>query len=148
MGDVDEAERKYEQALSLRREIAYPSGVTESLLALGRLRRRQGKEADAILREAQKIARDIDRPDEFVLTAVYLGGGVSTEAALKSHGQRMRVLERMEAHFELYKASGKPEHLAEARRLHEHLLAHAPEACRAAMIGNVALHAEIAEAAG
>ena len=119
--------------------------MTESLLALGRLRHKQGKEAGAILREAQKIARDIDRPDEFVLSAVYLGGGVSTEAALKSHGKRMRVLDRMEAHFELYKASGKPAHLEEARRLHEHLLAHAPEECRAAMIESVPLHREIQE---
>jgi hypothetical protein len=52
----------------------------------------------------------------------------------------------MEAHFELYRASGKPEHLEETRRLHEHLLAHAPEECRAAMVENVPLHREIQEA--
>ncbi|MGQ0613573.1 MAG: serine/threonine-protein kinase [Planctomycetaceae bacterium] len=146
MGRFAEAERSYEQALSLRREIAYPSGVAESLLALGRLRKGQGKEADPILQEAQKIAREIDRPDEFVLSAVYLGGGGAAEAALQSHGPRMRVRDRMEAHFELWRATRKPEHLAEARRLHQHLLDHAPEECRAAMVQNVPLHKEISAA--
>jgi tetratricopeptide (TPR) repeat protein len=143
MGNAEEAERLYEQALSLRREIAYPSGVAETLLAHGRLRKRQGKPSEPLLKEAQKIAREIDRPDEFVLSAVYLGGGVAAEAALKSHGPRMRVNDRMEAHFELWKITGKPEHLEEATRLHGILLEHAPEASRSAMVENNPLHREI-----
>jgi tetratricopeptide (TPR) repeat protein len=146
MGRLEEAEGLFNQALSLRGEIAYPAGVSESLLALGRLRKKQGKDVTAILKESQKIARDIDRPDEFVLSAVYLGGGVAAEAALKSHGPRMRVRERMEAHYELWCATKNPEHLAEARRLHQHLLDHAPEGCREAMVANVPLHRDIAAA--
>ena len=119
------------------------SGVAETLLAHGRLRKKQGKEADAILKEAQTIAREIDRPDEFVLSGVYLGGGVAAEAALKSHGPRMRVFDRMEAHFELWRATKKAEHLEEARRLHQLLLEHAPEESRAAMVVNNPLHREI-----
>ena len=148
MGDDEEAERRYEQALTLRREIAYPSGVAESLLALGRVRHDQGKEARPLLQEAHDIARDIDRPDEFVLSAVYLGSGATTEAALKSHGPRMRMLERMTAHFELYKATEKPEHLREAQQLHDYLLEHAPEEIREAMIEYVPIHKEIVSAGG
>ncbi len=143
IGDEEEATRLYEEALSLRREIAYPSGVAESLLALGRLRRKQGSEDDVALNEAQQIARDIDRPDELVLSAVYLSGGVAAEAALKSHGPRMRVRDRMEAHFELWRATKKAEHRNEAQRLLAHLLEHAPESCREAMLTNVPLHAAI-----
>jgi tetratricopeptide (TPR) repeat protein len=146
MGRLEDAETYYSQALSLRSEIAYPSGVAESLVALGRLRKRRGEDAVAILKEAHKVARDIDRPDELVLSAVYLGGGVTAEAALKSHGPRMRVRERMEAHYEMWRATEKPEHLAEAHRLHEHLLEHAPEDRREAMVEFVPLHRDIAAA--
>jgi tetratricopeptide (TPR) repeat protein len=143
MGNPAEAERLYTQALALRREIDYPSGVAESLLAIGCLRKAQGKDASSILREAQKVSRDIDRPDEFVLTSVHLGGGISAEAALKSHGPRMRVRERMEAHYELWRLNEKREHLEEARRLHAHLLEHAPEGSREAMVEFVPIHADI-----
>ena len=78
-----------------------------------------------------------------MLSEVWLGGGVGAEAALKSHGPRMRVRDRMEAHFELWRATKKPEHLEEARRLHRHLIEHAPADRRAAMVEHVPLHAEI-----
>jgi tetratricopeptide (TPR) repeat protein len=146
MGRSDEAESFYAQSVSLRRAIAYPSGVAESLLALGRLRKRSGKDAEAVLKEAQQVAREIDRPDEFVLSEVYLGAGVAAEAALKSHGPRMRVRDRMEAHFELWRATQKAEHLAEARRLHRHLIDHAPPDRRETMVEHVPLHAEIEKA--
>ena len=140
MGQLDAAARDYAEALSLRREIAYPGGVAESLLAIGRLWKRLGKDPEAILIEAQKIARDIDRPDELVLSAVYMGGGVTAEAALTTHGPRMRVHERMEAHFELWRTTGKAEHLAEARHLHDLLLEHAPADRRDSMAECVPLH--------
>jgi tetratricopeptide (TPR) repeat protein len=142
-GRLDEAEAHYAEAVSVRRAIAYPSGVAESLLALGRLRQRQGRDATSALEEAQRVAREIDRPDEFVLSEVYLRGGASAEAALASHGPRMRLRDRMEAHFELWRSSRSPDHLAEARRLHLHLLEHAPPERRAAMTANVPLHREI-----
>jgi tetratricopeptide (TPR) repeat protein len=146
MGRTGEAVAYYEQALSIRRAIAYPSGVAESLLALGRLRKREGKDAEPVLREALRVAREIDRPDEFVLSEVYLGAGVTAEAALRSHGPRMRVRDRMEAHCELWRATQKAEHLAEARRLHRHLIDHAPADRREAMVAHVPLHAEIERA--
>jgi tetratricopeptide (TPR) repeat protein len=146
MGRTAEAEAHFREALALRRTIAYPSGVAESLLALGRLRKKQGKDAVALLSEAHQVAHDIDRPDEFVLAEVYLGG-VAAEAALASHGPRMRVRERMEAHLELWRATGKAEHLDEARRLHRRLLDGAPPERRAAMIEHVPIHAEIERSA-
>jgi tetratricopeptide (TPR) repeat protein len=147
VGRPDEAAALYEQALRLRRDIAYPSGVAESLLALGRLRRRLGKDADALLDEASRVAREIDRPDEIVLSEVWRGGGAdAAEAALRSYGPRMRVRDRMEAHFELWKATKRPDHLDEARRLHRLLLEHAPADCRTAMLANVPIHAEIERA--
>ena len=102
--------------------------------------------ADALLDEASRVAREIDRPDEIVLSEVWRGGGDAAEAALRSYGPRMRVRDRMEAHFELWKATKRPDHLDEARRLHRHLLEHAPPDRRAAMVANVPLHAEIERA--
>jgi len=146
MGRTKEAESYYKEALALRRAIAYPSGVAESLLALGRLRKKSGKDADALLKEAHQVAHDIDRPDEFVLSEIYFGGGVAAEAALASHGARMRVRDRMEAHVGLWRATGKAEHLEEARRLHRRLIDGAPPERRAAMVEHVPLHAEIERA--
>jgi hypothetical protein len=56
------------------------------------------------------------------------------------------MLDRTKARFGLWELTGRGEHLEEAHRLHEHLLAHAPEECRAKMIENVPLHREIVEA--
>jgi hypothetical protein len=53
----------------------------------------------------------------------------------------------MEAHFLLFRATGDRAHLAEAKRLLDHLVENAPEDCRETMLSNVSLHRAIAAAA-
>ena len=48
--------------------------------------------------------------------------------------------------YYLWKATGKPEHLAEAKRLLDYRVEHAPEEYRESMLKNVRLHREIMEA--
>ncbi|MGQ0614407.1 MAG: serine/threonine-protein kinase [Planctomycetaceae bacterium] len=139
MGDSAEAERLFEAALSLRREIEYLRGIADTLLALGRLRG-----ARELLAEANKIARAIDRPDVIVGSAVCLGDGA--EEALQAYGDRLRVLDRMKATFALWESSGRAGLLEEAHRLHRHLLENAPEECREAMVQNVPVHRAVATA--
>jgi serine/threonine protein kinase/tetratricopeptide (TPR) repeat protein len=141
LGETEEAERWYEEALALRREIQYPSGIADTQVALGRLR-----ESRELLEEAVQIACEIDRVDPRVLGLVYLGDVPAAEDALRTYGDRMRMLDRTKAHFELWKQTAKPEHLEEAHRLHEYILEHAPEEARGSMIENVPLHREITEA--
>ena len=55
--------------------------------------------------------------------------------------------EAMEARFLLWQATRDPAHLAEAKRLLDFLVEHAPPECRESMLANVRLHREIAAAA-
>jgi hypothetical protein len=55
--------------------------------------------------------------------------------------------EAMLARFLLWRATRERAHLAEAKRRLDHLVAHAPEDCRASMLEDVRLHREIMEAA-
>jgi hypothetical protein len=53
----------------------------------------------------------------------------------------------MEARFTLFQVTGDCAHLAEAKRLLDFAVEHAPADCREAMLENVRLHREIAAAA-
>ena len=52
----------------------------------------------------------------------------------------------MEARFHLWRLTHDGAHLAEAKRLLDFAVAHAPEACRTTMIEGVPLNHEIVEA--
>ena len=68
-------------------------------------------------------------------------------ASLAAHEGLAGMLAAMEARFLLWQATRDPAHLAEAKRLLDHLVAHAPPDCRESMLANVRLHREIAAAA-
>ena len=72
-GHIEAAERLYEGALGLRREINHLKGIAEVLVALGRLLVRDGRWMDAAhrLEEASQLAERILAPDEVVLAAGY-----------------------------------------------------------------------------
>jgi hypothetical protein len=53
----------------------------------------------------------------------------------------------MEARFQVFRATRDRAHLAEAKRLLDQFVAHAPADCRESMLANVRLHREIAAAA-
>ncbi len=63
-------------------------------------------------------------------------------------GDRPWHVARMESRWWLWKGSGDGAHLAEAKRLLDHLVAHAPEECRGPMLERVPLHRDIAAASG
>jgi hypothetical protein len=68
-------------------------------------------------------------------------------AALAAHEGRVEIAAAMQARLLLWQATRDPAHLAEAKRVLDRLVEHAPPECRESMIANVRLHREIAAAA-
>jgi serine/threonine protein kinase/tetratricopeptide (TPR) repeat protein len=168
-GDAAAAERSYTEALALRREIGFRDGEAETLVARGAHLARQGREAEARadLGAAIAIARELSLPGVELLATAQLatlpGGaprdrpqdgpvspGAMVAAALTSlaaHEGHAEIQEAMEARFLLWQATRDPAHLAEAGRLLDFMVEHAPPECRETMLANVRLHREIAAAA-
>ena len=152
-GELSEAARLLGVALGLRRELEYRRGIAESLVAVGGLLQTAGRtdEAREHLEEALALGEELDGPDTVTLTSCRLAllpGGDPAVAlrAFADHEGRLTLVGRMEARALLYRATGAPEHLADAHRLLQGLTEHAPLACREAMVTRVPLHREIREA--
>ena len=153
-GDPEDARRYYEDALTLRREISYTSGVTTTLLALGRLDATQGDERAATvhIEEAVALAGELKSPGAILSAAIERarlpGGDIQAAlAAFAEHEERVGPEGEMNARFRLWELTNDKAHLTKAHRLLEHLRAHAPEDCRETMIENVPLHRDIMNAA-
>ncbi len=153
-GDAAAAERRCAEALALRREIGHRNGEAETLVARGAHLARQGREAEARadLDAALALARELSLPGfELLATAhlaTLLGGHVAAAlATLAAHEGDAEMQDAMEARFLLWQATLDPAHLAEAKRLLEFIVEHAPPDCRESMLANVRLHREIAAAA-
>jgi serine/threonine protein kinase/tetratricopeptide (TPR) repeat protein len=153
-GDDDAAVTCYGEALVLRREIGRRDGEAETLLARGAQLARLGREAEARadFDEALAIARELS-PSRFDLfatahRATLPGGDVAAAlAALAVHESHIEKLEAMNVRFLLWQATHDRVHLAEAKRLLDFMVEHAPADCRETMLANVRLHREIAAAA-
>ena len=78
------------------------------------------------------------------LAALAAGDAPAAAAALAANDGRIMIRERLEAHWLLGRVTGDPAHLAQARRLLDHLVANAPPECRTAMVRNVPLHRAVA----
>jgi tetratricopeptide (TPR) repeat protein len=65
---------------------------------------------------------------------------------LRSHEERLEALDRLEARFVLFRATGDPECLAAAKSILEDLRAAAPPGHQASLVREVPLHRAIAEA--
>jgi tetratricopeptide (TPR) repeat protein len=149
-GNVAEAERRFVEAIDVRRKMGHAPGVAVSVLSLGELRMSQGREpeARAAFDEALALGRKHDLPSIEVMALARLaalpgGDPAPARAALARHEKRIHWGERIEAHHVLWETTHDRAHLAEARRLLDHLLAHAPTDCRQSMIGNVPTHRSI-----
>jgi tetratricopeptide (TPR) repeat protein len=149
-GQVEEARRLARQSLDLRREIGHGDGVAESLLFLGDIERREGnaEEARALLEESLSLSREQGRKAEVALALALLcrlpaGDAAAAAAALEEAGEAGNT---SEVRFHLFQATGKPEHLSEARRLLEESVQKVSEEYRASMLENVRLNREIVEA--
>jgi tetratricopeptide (TPR) repeat protein len=148
------AERLLAEALEIRRSMGARADEAWILLARGRLLARGGRgdEARADLASALSIGRELSLPGVELAASTQLvrlpGGDVPTAlSALAAHVDRVPVKVLMEACFLLWQATHDRTHLAEARRLLDFLVEHAPPDCRETMIANVRLHREIAAAA-
>ena len=139
------------EALALRRTIGHTDGVAESLIQLGELRWRAGetgaacealKEAAGLLCQEQQHSGELARA-RALLACLPDGDVEAAEAALQEAGEAGNT---PQTRYYLWQATGKPEHLAEAKRLLDHLVEHAPEEYRESMLKNVRLNREIMEA--
>ena len=114
---------------------------SDSFTSFGKKARLALQEAVDLLRE-QKCKGDLARA--LALLANLPRGDVeAAQAAMEDAGEsgnttRVRYL--------LFNATGGRAHLAEAKRLLDHLVEHAPEEYRESMLKNVRLHREIMEA--
>jgi serine/threonine protein kinase/tetratricopeptide (TPR) repeat protein len=149
-GAAGAAEDLYLQALDLRREIGYRSGIAETLVALGGMFAGLGRtpEAQARLSEALAIAHEIGVAVPMVLAAAQL--------ALLPHGEPRMATEifaakeillgprdKMHVRHLLWRVTGDRLHLSEAHRLLTELRHHAPAAYRETMSKRVPLYREI-----
>jgi tetratricopeptide (TPR) repeat protein len=153
-GDVTLAERLLAGSLALRRAIGARADEAVSLCRHGALLLQTGRkdEACAEFEEALVVARELSLPGVelwvFTHLAALPGGDVEPAlTALATYQERIEVKDRMEARFLLWTATHDCAHLAEAKRLLDYLVAHAPPDCRESMLTNVRLHREIVAAA-
>ena len=138
------------QALSLRQEIGHADGVTDSLIQQGEIHWRAGRsdEARKSLDEAVDLLRDQPcNPERAHALALFAclsdGDPTPAEEALHEAGDGGNT---PETRYYLWRATGKHEHLAEAKRLLDYRIEHAPEEYRESMLKNVRLNREIMEA--
>ncbi len=155
-GADDEAERSLRTARDLLAALESrddDAGGTARTLGALLLRTGRRDEGLALLEEALGSAKE-ERPDlRTVALAELAAGGVGNPAdairALAEDETRIGIPERIEARFLLWQATPDHDrtHLAEAKRLLDFMVAHAPPDCRESMLANVRLHREIAAAA-
>ena len=149
-GRLGEAAGLLEAAIERKEEVPHPHGAALTRILLGRTRAAQGRTGEA-RREftlAHDLGRELGAPDLTLIAACALAGllGDDPAAALEACAReepRLSCLDRMEARYLLFAATGDPEHLEESRRLLEGLRDHAPAEFRDTLFDNVPLHREI-----
>ena len=148
-GDPERAIRLCEEALGLARELGSSLGVADVLLLLGEVQLRQGdvRSAREALDEVVHWSR-AQHPGHRALALALLATlpGGDLEAALAACEDRTAGEDPLQVLFWLWKASGRREHLVDAKRRLDARLEHAPEDCRESMLARVRLHREIQEA--
>ena len=144
LGRSDSARLAFEQALALDGSYA----IAERSLAAGYEQAGEFDKAHVALEEAVSLSRKHRKGAQLAWALALLAGlpdgdVAAAEAALKEAGESGNT---PQVRYRLWKAKGDPTHLAEAKRLLDHLAEHAPEECRESMLTNVKLHREILEA--
>jgi serine/threonine protein kinase/tetratricopeptide (TPR) repeat protein len=149
-GDSAAAELKLAAALEVRRSIGHRDGEARVLCARGALRAREGRsdEARADLAAALALARELSLHDVELdvcahLAAILDGDVPAALASFAAHEGHIEVRDVMGSRFLLWQATRDRTHLAEARRLLDFMVEHAPPECRESMLTNVRLHREI-----
>ena len=147
------ARERFERSMDLMRELGDQRGEVGAHMALGQLAFEEGGVAEAQdhFDTAIRAATDWQRSDlcaQALAWRARLPGGDVQRAldAVVERGDLSWVSDRMEAWLCLAHAMGSHEHLAEARRLLDHLVEHAPAEYRESMLENVPLHRDILRA--
>jgi tetratricopeptide (TPR) repeat protein len=144
LGRRTEAMTQFEQAIEEAQHIGDRLFTAAALLGLGEEFEREGRNADAIrtFDEAAAISAG------FGLLSISVGvaaeraaispGGVEALAALlECHRDRVDILVRIRAEWILWRTRRDAARLAEARRLVDFVVAHAPDDCRTSVVENV-----------
>jgi serine/threonine protein kinase/tetratricopeptide (TPR) repeat protein len=151
--DFSLAERRLTESIGVWHSTGARGEEAQSFLARGALLVRLGRvdEARSDFDSALATARELAMPGVEVAARAHLallrGDADDALAVLAEHGDRVEVRMLMQARRLLWLATRDVAHLVEAKRLLDHLTAHAPPECRESMLSNVRLHREIAAAA-
>jgi tetratricopeptide (TPR) repeat protein len=155
LGRKAEAIAAFEQAIQDGRAVGDRWITAHSLVGLGDLLAHEGRSAEAVrsFDEAAAVAGQFGlRTVEVAAAAARVesaGGSAETLAALlERHGVRIDATVRLHALWVLGRATGDSARLAEARRLLDFLVAHAPVESRQTMLASVALHRDVMRATG
>jgi tetratricopeptide (TPR) repeat protein len=151
--DPTTAMRHFAEAIEVRRSICARDDEAESRLRRGAFLLRSGRvdEARADLDAALTIARELMLPSIELSAAAHLallpGADLAAaRGALIAYEGRIDARTAMDARFLLFQATRDRAHLAEAKRLLDFMVEHAPPECRESMLTNVRLHREIVAA--
>jgi len=146
-GDEDAAAGLLGHGLDLLRELGQEHDLADAVVLLGTIRREAGDEAGArvALREALDLLRNQGRRAEVPSSLALLVclGEVPAEEAEAALAEAAEGGESPTVYFVLWQATGKHEHLAEAKRLLDYRVEHVPEEYRESMLKNVRLNREI-----
>jgi len=154
LGDDELAVVQYERAIALLRKLDAQSSLTDALVNHGRLLRNSGRgeRARARFEEALALSRSADLLPGSVLATAYLAGSPDVGAepaleALERFGDHVNLLERMEARYEVFLATGDRRLIALASETLDGILDRLPPARRDRVAGAVPLYRRIREAA-
>jgi hypothetical protein len=154
-GEPGEAHRWFDAALATRRATGYRPGIATTMSEIGPLLARLGRRDDGIasLREAGDLCHVLElAPLGAVVSCRLAALGAATAAdaseAFARAEARLPHHDRLECRLLLWRLTGDAAHLAAARAIDQEILGRAPAACRESMLANVALHREVAAAAG
>jgi tetratricopeptide (TPR) repeat protein len=154
LGDSATAHRIYLDLLALSRQLRDREREAGLLLAFSALRTQMGmpEEADSLLLESRELAATIDSPGVLVLATLRRAAATRSEVEgaldlFASCEARLHYVDRMEAHFLLWQATGDRTYLDQAARLLEEFRARAPVLYQTSMLEQVPLYHDIRAAA-
>jgi tetratricopeptide (TPR) repeat protein len=150
LGDAEGAEKALGDGIEILESVGDRRELGPLLVDLGRIVRRldQADRAAACFERAREVASETGHRTSQVLALAHLawlGRGDANEAAkmLEEHEPVIGVPEQMEINHVLWKSTGSPAYLEEARRILLLIRANAPEIGRASIMTEVPLHGDI-----
>ncbi len=151
-GDLDRAEARSREAQAAAAEIGKPAVLAEAghLLGVIHLGRGERDAARRAFEEAVAVDSGTGGNNVSLLARAHLcllgGDAGEFRRFLEDRRDRVQIHGVMEAYFLLYRATGNPADLAEARRILAGLADRAPAGLRAGFLDRVSLHSAILHA--